>query len=323
MFISLKKSVSSNESRGFTLVELLVVIAVIGLMLAILLPAVLAARVAAARMQCSNNMRQIGLAIHNYADTHKTLPPSYTANPNHNVLTFLLPWLEQTQVYERFDFTKHWSNQANYNAVRNKIPVFICASAPSSPRDCLAKTYYTSDYAPCEMIDPSVRKQLCDSGLIKPRAPMAAQGGVNAHIYYRNMLVPDHNAISANSDWGGPLPLSAVTDGLSNSWLFFEDGGRPFKYLEHRKPGDPNVTPKEPISGAAWADHESEMWVHNICNGSQMINCTNNNEIYSFHAGGANFAYGDATVRFQSETIDPELFVSLFTCCAGDTVKEL
>jgi len=135
------------------------------------------------------------------------------------------------------------------------------------------------------------------------------------------MIVPDQHSLSSETHWGGPLPMSAVKDGLSNSWCFFECAGRPYKYIQNYYRGDPTVTPKEPIEGAAWADHEASFWIHeNACN-NQMMNCTNNNEIYSFHSGGANFAYGDGAVKFHSETIDPEVFISFFTCNGADFVK--
>jgi prepilin-type N-terminal cleavage/methylation domain-containing protein len=314
--------IPSRVPRAFTLVELLVVLAVIGVLAALLLPAVQAARAAARRLCCMNHLRQIGLAIHNYENAQKSLPPSYSTQPNHNILTLLLPFSEQMQTFAKVDFTKHWSNQANYDAVRNTIPMFLCPATPDrSPREADGRAIYPADYATGAMIDPAVRNTLVRDGQIIARAPPNASGGqgaVSQHVYYRNMIVPDHHALSASSHWGGPLRFSDVTDGLSNSWMFFEDAGRPWKYIANSRRGNPNETPKEPISGAAWADHEAEFWVHNICAGSQMINCTNNNEIYSFHAGGANFLCGDCSVSFSSETIHPDTFVSLFTCSAGD-----
>ena len=137
------------------------------------------------------------------------------------------------------------------------------------------------------------------------------------------MIVPDHHALVAGSHWGGPLRFSDVTDGLSNSWMFFEDAGRPNLYVQNRRQGNPDDAPKNGITGAAWASHEAEFWVHKMCNGSQMMNCSNNNEIYSFHVGGANFVYGDGSVSFSSETIQPEIFVALFTCSASDVVGSM
>src|SRR3954470_19143797 len=118
-----------SSSRGFTLVELLVVIAIIGILVALLLPAIQAAREAARRMQCTNKMKQIGLAILNYESAKKQLPLAYTPNftgpigkgpcpgantpgnldnykPHHFVLTFILPYLELQNIYDQIDITE-------------------------------------------------------------------------------------------------------------------------------------------------------------------------------------------------------------------------
>jgi len=327
-----------NKSRSifaFTMLELLVVITITGILIALLLPAVQAARAAARRSQCSNNLKQIGLAISSYENVYQYLPPAYYDRPQgsptgprkHNVLTLLLPYSEQTQIYAKYVFTEHWSSPVNYAAVRNTIPIFLCPATPhGSPRAVgTEQPVYPSDYASCSLIGP-FRQTLFRNGWITPRAPAnksGGQGDVSQHKFYRNMIVPDKQALAEDSHWGGPLRLIDVKDGLSNSWMFFEDAGRPFKYVENRRRGNPDETPKEPIGGAAWADRNANFWVKNLCNGSQLMNCENSNEIYSFHVGGANFLYGDGSVRFTSETIHPDAFVSRFTCNAGDLVSSL
>ena len=91
--------------------------------------------------------------------------------------------------------------------------------------------------------------------------------------------------------------------------------GRPIGYY-HRK-----ATGRTDVTGAEWSNRAAEFWIHLLCGGSPIINCTNNNEIYSFHPGGANFLYGDGSVHFHPETIDSETLVSLFTRAAGDAIR--
>src|SRR6188472_3349467 len=100
---------------GFTLVELLVVIAIIGVLVSLLLPAVQAAREAARRMSCGNNLKQIGLAMHNFHDTNNKLPsnirPSAVSTVRVRWASYILPFMEQSPLYDRIDFTKNWSDQ--------------------------------------------------------------------------------------------------------------------------------------------------------------------------------------------------------------------
>lgn len=120
-----------RHTRGFTLVELLVVIAVIGVLVALLLPAVQAAREAARRTQCVNNLRQISLACQNYHDTYGYLPPAST-NPSltgSSAFAAILPYIEQGNISALYDFTKTNTDPVNLTAVSQKIPTYICPSA--------------------------------------------------------------------------------------------------------------------------------------------------------------------------------------------------
>ena len=125
-----------HRRRGLTLIELLVVIAIIGVLVAFLFPTQRSVRPAARRTQCKNNLKQIGLALHNYHDTFQAFPPAYTVdengNPLHSWRTLILPYLDQTALYKKIDLSKPWDDPANEVAFKTRIPEYHC---PSSPAD--------------------------------------------------------------------------------------------------------------------------------------------------------------------------------------------
>ena len=132
-----------RHAKGFTLVELLVVIAIIGVLIALLLPAVQQAREAARRMQCSNNLKQIGLALHNYHETFESLPMGNSSYQDWGIswMPALLPYVEQGALYDKFDFDTlganyGYSNQCNNlgNDAKTLIDVFMCPSSPLPKR---------------------------------------------------------------------------------------------------------------------------------------------------------------------------------------------
>jgi len=121
--------------KGFTLIELLVVIAIIASLIALLLPAVQQAREAARRTQCRNNLRQLGLAMHNYHENHRSFPPGVIARTDdlskglHSGLTLMLPMLDQSTIYNRYNFNLPWSVPANVDVSNVNIPILRCPNA--------------------------------------------------------------------------------------------------------------------------------------------------------------------------------------------------
>ncbi len=183
------------KHRGFTLIELLVVIAIIAILIALLLPAVQMAREAARRTQCRNNLKQLGLALHNYHDTHSTFPPGLIAADDdlqdamHSGLTLLLPQLEQTTVYNKYDFDFSWRAPANKDATSTYVPAFQCPSSIGGLPQSGGFDLPTTDY----VFSKGTRAWLCRN------RTMTGMFDVNSRVRTRD-----------------------VTDGLSNTFAMGE-----------------------------------------------------------------------------------------------------
>jgi len=288
----------SRPRSAFTLIELLVVIAIIAILIGLLLPAVQKVRDSAAKTKCLNNMKQLGIAFHNYYTRTNKFPPGWDGKTN--AITYLLPEIEQGQVIDGYDFSKVF-NDASLNAngksndsmTRNDLKVLIC---PGMSDDRPAA--FTSDYA----LSDTIGTELYGTMGIPTSTPAEAVCGF----------------------WGtwstGPRPpsLAQIADGLSNTFMMVEDVGRPQYWVYGKR--QPTGTSSNP----RWADPNhviTVQWNTGVCTGGKkFMNCNNENEIYSFHNSnsGGNFLMGDGSVRWIRDSIDGPSFRALYTRAGGE-----
>jgi len=258
-------------------------------LLALLLPVVQAARESARRTQCQNNLRQLGLAFQSHEVAHRSYPAGFVLKPNrHNFVQYLLPYLEERAIFTAYDFKADWNAVKNAPAVHHNLSVLRCPSAPANRR-------YISDYAICTQLHRDTAAKLVAQKVLEKQ-----RGDYTGFLIER------------------PRRSADAGDGLSNTILLSEDAGRPLRYAFGRYKGNKKPT------GARWATPGGRFDVNVLCQsgrfgvGSQMINCTNNNEIFSFHPGGTDFLLVDGSLRFVEERIQPDSLVSLITPREGD-----
>ncbi len=323
--------------HGFTLIELLVVIAIIAILIALLVPAVQKVREAAARTQCSNNLRQLGIGMMSYADQHaNAFPPSHTTaasvapypTTKHHWCPFVLPYIEQGALFNKYNFTVDFNSAANLPVITVNVPTFICPSAPGP------------DARGNVLIDPT--------GKVALPAPMGVldYGSINQVFPDFYALNPPIAALVPGDTTGAlqavfPTRIIQISDGTSNTVLLGEDAGEPMNFISPgynaqgaAVAGGPNgVGSPTPdygwgdsgfpysINGADSKSFAIDKQTASTGDASCFLNCNNNGEIYSFHANGANLLFADGSVHFISRDVSLVTFAAIFTKAGGEPVS--
>jgi prepilin-type N-terminal cleavage/methylation domain-containing protein/prepilin-type processing-associated H-X9-DG protein len=311
-----------RSRRGFTLIELLVVIAIIAILIGLLLPAVQKVRDAAARAQCQNNMKQLGLALHNFHDSNGVFPASgwTMAGPGNPAGKFVgwrpltLPYIEQENLQKLYDFNVNWWEGTNPTAAAVPVKTYRCPSTPE--REVLSAVAKPPRPA-MTFVNPL--------GVTDYEAIMGVQPGtINPHL--GTAFYDGGNRFSVMSR-NSRTKMVTIRDGTSSTIMVIECGGRPVVFRNRTQP--PGLSNDQ---GIGWADSEGPFSLDGAapdgsaegcglaCNAS--MNKKNDNEPYSFHSGGANFLFADGHVQFLSDSVPLTTLAALCTMQAGEVVTD-
>ncbi|WP_165235655.1 DUF1559 domain-containing protein [Aquisphaera insulae] len=319
---------------GFTLVETLVTLVIIGLLLAILAPAVQSARESARRTACQNNLRQVTAAVLQHESTFRALPSLYNGTflpqPRsgidefhfHSWRTAILAHLEQRPVFASLNLALPATTPANQTGLNATVGTFLCPSTSTPNMNVPAILEWNDGKFPTRSIGTAARSDYEIVGGVRIKHQTGSSSDLSI-VRFGAWGEPTYNLATGASIRYRVARLADITDGLSHSVLIAERGGRPDMY---RKGMPPEIYPySTPTAGmdhhqAAWAVSTHFWWT--VASKDQPINQTNATGIFSFHPGGANAAFGDGSVRFLKTTTRADVLNAIGTRAGGEVVSE-
>lgn len=291
-----------NPRRGFSLIELLVVFTIIGLLMSLLLPALQKARESARRTHCKNNLRQMAVAIYNYENTHRTLPPGYLhqSGPQGNASGFgwgamLLPYIDQVALYSRMNFNVPLYDSANLANRELRLPIFVCPSDPGLPQGFvevgpIPERYALGCYVAC-FGPPDLRQN--------PEQPLG--------LFSRNSVTRWYD----------------VTDGISSTLMIGERENGPF---QRGRPIGNSFSHETVWSGAVrdWNDHSNDQAHLVLFQTGHTPSDPHSDQcdVSVPHLGSAQFMFADGSVRPISVNIDLRIYTALGTRASGEMIGD-
>jgi prepilin-type N-terminal cleavage/methylation domain-containing protein len=310
-----------RRRSGFTLIELLVVIAIVAVLIGLLLPAVQKVRESANRLSCQNNLKQLGLAVHNFHDTYNALPPSYLADTWPTWAVILLPHLEQDNLYKEWDLRhRYYQQTTNPDPRRHNIPIYFCPSRRSASSagfslPNLDNQTGTSQphfaHTPGGLSDYAV----CDGTGSTGHTGANAQGAmiISAATFSGGVATSPNRIVSR---WHSRTTFASVSDGLSNTLLLGEKHVRPNELGRSDQDGSVynghsgyhffRRAGRATLAGGHFVDRPlaQSPTEGTIRTGSPLANVGPGQQFGSYHLGVCQFALGDGSVRALRNSID-------------------